>query len=1261
MRTFMRPVAAIYQTEVVSGSLLMRHFAGFWKRGALLAALLFATFSCTAQEFRATLTGEVSDSTGALVPGATVTATNIDSGTVYKGTTTGKGVYYINYVLPGSYTVVAEAKGFKTAKQDRVTLLTAQTFNQNFALSIGSAGETVEVTGAPPQLETTTASGGTIISSRDLENVPVNGGVAYGLISTTPSSQDNSGSTNGYQTSNAYSIGGGIQGNNQFTLNGTNITSQFGYDNHNPGEWTVSPNIDSIEEVNVMTTTYDARFGRTSGGTINVVSKSGGNQWHATGRYAYQDSFLNANSYQNNLAGAPRNGELQHQFWLTGGGPIFKNKLFVFGGFEGFHQKLAGSTFANVPPAYLRPGYQGNTGVNFGLVQSLDAQEFSNGLPIFQPGSAQCLDGGAVTTCNSNHVAQQMFANDTIPGSQINATAAALIQFIPLPNVAGQLDSITGSNYFAVTPYKLNYNQPQVRVDYNLTDRTKLYSYFLYWKGNLYQTNNGLTGIAANGSISQIKQNYIATQDVTHVFSPTLTGDFKIAFDRFFNESPDGDLSQQTNPSTIGLSMPLPGITTSEYLPEINFNDQWGTGFRARTGDNTIFGNQGNPDVTNNYAFNVDFTKVHGAHTLEFGGEIDEFQYGGFPDSGGHPNGSFNFDSGWTQYNPHNASCWPASPGGSNSNTCNAQQPNGSAIASLYLGEPSSGGIDWIGSIDEGYPVYSVYFQDNWRVTPKLTFNVGLRYDVQRGLRERHNNLNRGLCLTCVNPLTNDATYQSNVANSANSAAWAAAGITPSSLQQVLGGIQFAGTDGQSRDAYNTDWSNAGPRFGFAYALNSKTVIRGGYGIMYSYGLEGGSSVGEAQSTNYTSSTDGGNTPTNYFQTGNPFASGLLKPTGNSLGLLTDVGNNGVQVDFPDRKIPIEQILSLGFQHEFPWGIVLDTRYAGNLTNRLRTFLWVNGTATLAQQNQAIANPAYFNQQVPNPYYGVAGISGPGQCGTTVEAVSLLLPLSQYCSPGGTGLVGEYNAPIGGNFYHALETKLNKRVFGSGGQGLSLQIAYTYSKNIDEDGYRNGWPYQDASRIHQLNGLDRTNILAVTSVYNLPFGKGGLFLNHSGRVVDSLVGGWVVSGVFRAQGGSPVQLNTGWLYTCSHSYKPAGGSTLGHWFSTAGSNPDSCWQQLSPYELQPINSTTDAVRNPTIPQLDMSLQKSARIYGRLNLDVRLDAFNATNAVLFGGPDTNPGDGPAIFNSGSGWSGFGTVGSQQQNNPRILQLSGKISF
>lgn len=899
--------------------------------------------------------------------------------------------------------------------------------------------------------------------------------------------------------------------------------------------------------------------------------------------------------------------------------------------------------------------------MNFGLVQSLDAAEFSNGLPIFQPGTAFCLDGGPATACNSNHVGQQRFANDTIPGALINPTSVAVLKYIPLPNIAGAENLVRGSNYFASTPGILNYNQPQVRVDYNLTDKTKLYSYFIYWKGVQFRSTNGLNGLAAHGNINWVHQSWVATQDITHVFSPTFTGDFKVAYNRFYSRTPNGDLTTQTNPSTIGLAMPLPATTSSVYLPEFNISDGWGTGF---LNNQTIFGNQPNPDVTNNYTVNIDFTKTHSSHTIEFGGEIDEFQFGGFPSGGGHANGSFNFNSGWTQFNPHAANCWPLTANSSNSNGCNNQQPNGSSLASFYLGRPAGGAVDWIGSIMEGYPVFSGYFQDNWRLSPKMTMNLGIRYDVQRGLRERHNNLNRGLCLTCVNPLTNDSTYQANVTNLANNRLWTAAGISPASLQQVTGGVQFAGTNGQSRNAYDTDWSNIGPRFGFAYQIDSKTVIRGGYGVMYSYGLEGGSSAGLSQTTSYTSSLDGGNTPTNYFQTGSPFATGLLPPTGTSLGLLTNVGNGGISVDFPNRKIPIEQIMSLGFQRELPGHTVLEVKYAGNFTKRLRTFLWLNGTATLAQQQQAQANPAYFDQQVPNPYYGVKGVSGPGQCGTstTVNAVALILPLSQYCSPGGRGLVGQYNAPIGGNFYNALETQITKRVFGQRGKGFSYQIAYTYSKNTDEDGYRNGWPYQDIERIHQLNGIDRTHVLAVTSVYDLPFGRDGLLLTHSSRLVETLAGGWALSGVFHAQSGTPVGINTGWNYTCpTYNLKPAGGSTLGHWYSTAGSNPTQCWSRVTPYQLQPLVSTTAQVRTPTIPQLDMSLQKSAQIFENTNLELRLDAFNSTNSVLFGSPNTDPGAGPATFNAVSGWSGFGTISYQQQNAPRVLQISGKVSF
>ncbi len=1248
-----------------------------WIYGTWIFVLCLACGIGNAQDFRVTLTGQVTDPNGATLKGAEISVVNVDSGTSYTALTTDKGVYSIPYVLPGNYKITATATGFKAAVQDKVVLLASQVFNQNFKLEIGSVGQQVVVTTTPPQLETSNGSGNTVIDARQLSNVPLNGGQAYSLIGTTPGSQftsqagpgGNSG-TRGWDVSNSYTIGGGIVGNNQFTLNGTNITSQTGYGNHSPGEWTISPNIDSIQEVNVMTTTYDARFGRTSGGTVNVVTKSGGDQYHGNARYAYEGALMSANTFTNNLDGTPLQDQTQNQFWITAGGPIIKDKLFAFFGFEGYRQSRAGTLLTNVPPAFLRPGYNGNPGVNFALVQQLDPAEFPTGLPIYQPGSAYCLDGGPVTSCNSNHVAQVPFAGDALPGSMINPTATAVLKYIPLPNIPGAQNLVRGSNYVGHTPDLYDYNQPQVRVDYNLTEKTKLYSYFVYWKGTEFRSNNGLNGVAANGNINWLHQNWVATQDVTHVFSPSLIGDFKISYDRFLVGAPDGDLSKQTDPTTIGLQMPLPGTTSSKYLPEFHVNDGWGTGL---LGQSTIFGNQSNIDVTNGYTLDADLTKTAGAHTFEFGGEIDEFQYGN-PGSIGSANGNFGFGSGYTQYNPHNAACYPQQAGtgtdAGNSNTCSSNAPNGSALASLYLGVPSGtasnngpGGVDWNRTIFEGQPVYAIYFQDNWRVNHRLTLNLGLRYDVQRGLRERHNYLNAGLCLTCVNPLTNNATYQANVANGANDAAWAAAGINASSLATVMGGIQFAGANGVSRDAYNTDWSNVGPRFGFAFAVDPKTVVRGGYGVMYSFGLEGGSSLGAYQSTNYTASTDGGNTPTSNFRSGAPFASGLNQPIGNSLGLLTDVGNGGVQVDFPNRKIPMEQILSLGFQRELPGGWVLDARFAGNYSSRLRTFLWINGTATLPQIKAVIANPQIYNQQVPNPYYGVAGISGPGQCGTgtTVSAVALLLPLSQYCSPGGNGLVGQYNSPQGRNWYDGLEVKVDKRVYGRTGHGLSLQSSYTYSKTINGDGYQNGWPYQDATQQHWLAGTDRTHVVSATGVWDLPVGRGAMLYSNPGPVLGLLVNGWTASGVFNAQSGTPVSVPTGYSYVCpGTSYKPKGGTSVGQgrWFS----GNSSCFQQLPTYGLAYLSGTSAQVRNPTIPTLDTSVQKTTPIHGDKYLfTLKLDAFNTMNSVLFGGPNTNPGAGPAQYQAGSGWSGFGTVGSGQTNFPRILQVSGNISF
>ena len=418
-------------------------FASPWSPIRHLAILILLAGSITqAQEFRAVLTGQVTDPSGAVIGDVTVSAVNIATGTSYTNKTTDKGVYYIPYVLPGTYTVTAEATGFKTFIQHNVLLLAAQTYAQNFNLAVGGVTEKVEVTDAPPQIETASASGGTVLDSRELENVPLNGSQIYMLLGTTPGSQFTQTSfgtggysgTRGWDVTNAYTLGGGVVGNNQFTLNGTNITQQTAAQN-GAGSWIVSPNIDALQETNVMTTSYDARYGRTSGGTVNMVTKSGGNQFHGTADEAYEGALMNANNYENNLTGTPRGGWVQNQFNITAGGPVKRNRLFFFFGFEGYRESLSAQVLEHVAPAYERPGYNGNSGVDFSLIQTLDPAEYPAGVPIYQPGTAYCVTGGPATGCGGNSLAQVQFPGNAIPGNQINSVGVALLKYVPLPNI----------------------------------------------------------------------------------------------------------------------------------------------------------------------------------------------------------------------------------------------------------------------------------------------------------------------------------------------------------------------------------------------------------------------------------------------------------------------------------------------------------------------------------------------------------------------------------------------------------------------------------------------------------------------------------------------------------------------------------------------------------------------------------------------------------------------------------------------------------
>lgn len=1316
-------------------------------RGIRVCAIAFSIMSCLllvfsqpsfAQEFRATLTGQVTDPDGDVVPGVKITATNKDTGSVYTAVTSDAGVYYIPYVVPGTYTVRAEAEGFRTVVQDNVLLLASKYFAQNFKMPIGTVQEKIEVTTAPPILETANASGGTILNEKTLENVPVNGRQVYMLIGTTPGSQftqqqfgpgGNSG-TRGWDVTNQYIIGGGVNpadtsgGFNQFTLNGTNITQQTTYDNQNAGTWNVSPNLDAIQEVNVMTTTYDARYGRTTGGTVNIVSKNGTNVFHGTAYEGYRDGNLfDANTTTNvYISGAPTQQQVENQFTGTFGGPIIKNKLWFFFSFEGYRQSIYNTITANVPPAYLRPGYNGNNGVDFSLVQTMDPGFNANGkqadpyvlygLTLYQPGdsttasnpnNAICSTGGPVTSCSQNSVVYPNAyaggananpitgaAGSLLPAAQMNPTALAILKagYIPLPNIGGAQNYVGGfgepNNFFAVTPDLYSYNQPMIRVDYNTSDKTKWYSFFEWQKGHEYRTGNGLTGIAANGNINWTRENWAASQDMIHTFSNTFMGDFKLSFSRFVAAVPDGDLSAAKPATAIGLNMPLPPTTAIKDFPEYNIG-----------GLPTIFGNSNNLDATTNVTFDADFTKSKGAHNIHFGGGVAYFTYGN-PGNAGNANGFFGFSGRWTQSDPFNSNCYqPANfNGGAPTNLGSAcsgsYAPNGSGWADFLLGLPTSGGsgssssgVNWNDSLFDYQPVWNAYAQDDWRVNHRLTLNLGIRYDVQIGLKERYNELPRGLCLTCVNPITYDGIFKANVANSANIAAWQAAGIDPASISTVYGGTVLAGHNGQPRNAYNTDWANVGPRIGFAYALNPKTVFRGGWGYMYGAGLEGGAPIGYQQTTNYIDTVNdynptlGGAAPgvasAGPYGIGNPYPAspayplGLLPPVGAASGMLSGVGNGGITVDTPVRKIPKTQVMSFGVQHEFPSQITLDARWAGNYASNLRALLWYNGSISYGQLQYALAQgSSVYSKQVPNPYYGVFSESFPGGCGTspTVSALALLLPYSQYCSPGGAGPVGEYNDPIGRNWYNGMEVKLTKRTT----HGLTFNVAYTWEKIINGDGYQNGYPYQDANEIHWLSTYDRTNVFTITGVYDLPVGKGREFLTNAPRVVDYALGGWTLGWTFAAQSGTPVQLNQGFNYFCS--FAPPHGSSVGQWINPAIAT-QACFESVphiggSAYTYNTTPNTTNLVRNPTVPDLDLSVEKAFKISERFSFTFRGEAFNALNSVLLGGPDTTPTDGPAtLFNNTttkrSYWTGFGTVGPNQLNFPRNLRVSGKITF
>lgn len=1161
---------------------------------ALMVSLPFAAF---AQEFRATLLGTVTDPSGSPVPNALVRATQVDTNQTTEVKTTTLGLYTIPFLNPGVYNLEVTASGFKGFKISEITLRTADKRELPVTLQVGEMSQEVTVSAEVDTVETATASRGLNFDPLKTQSYPLNGRQTYMLMALTPGvifTQEQFGAqgfsgTRGWDVNNSYKINGGRTGSSQFLLNGAPISDK-------DGNWQIAPNVEAVQEFKVMTNTYDAQYGRFTGGIVNTTVKAGTNDWHGSAFEFFRNSVLDANTTQNNEAGADRGKHNQHQFGGVVGGPLRKDKDFVFFSFEGWREVVPFNKISDTVPMDLR-----------------DGQHFSEyGFKIYDPmTTAPCTGGPDV--CKGSTYIRQPFPNNVIPQSRISPIGAKILSYYPTPN--GPDPNALSQNYFATANTgRYEYNQPMGRWDHVLGENDRIYGLFTYWHGTEFRNQSGFPPPAEYGDIfsARTNQNYIA--DWTHVMGPTMVFDLRASFGRFTSRFPR-TRAFDFGPKDLGMNNMIhaPSVTYA-LAPRIELDNF------SQVFDNSIDWN-----TYNQYDILPSLTWTRNKHSFHFG---FEFNYTAKGNGGtGLANGTFKFDRGWTQQ------------------LSNYSQGSfdGSQVASLLLGAPASGSIEYNDTFYRTRPYYAVYVQDDWKVSPRITLNLGLRYDVQIPWLERYNRLNGGFDATTKNPYSDQVVANWNQVKAQYDAANPGVKYPyPAAPAALYGGLLFPGVGGQPSRPYDTDWTGIAPRAGIAWQIGPRTVLRAGGGMFYQPQTQENTTSGFSQTTNYATSLDGITPATGIRSSGpytleNPFPTGLLPIGGSSLGLSTNVGNG---IGFDSRKVPMPRSYqySFGFEHQLPWAMVAELSYTGNITVK-NTYGYQMGNVPYDQFLRAQQDPSYLDRQIPNPYYGVLPETSDFGRSPSISAYQLYRNFPLFNG------IQSYTLPKGRYRYDALQFKLEKRVLSSAKTGLlTFVLSYSFSKSYEENHRLNDWNMNEPL-IHEVDYQDKPQNIAFSGVWDLPIGTGRQWVNARSPVAKALANDWRFTWIYTYYSGYPV----GWpdlVNACGTWDAPAGGNPFDHWFN----NDKSCYSQRAPYTLRTAPDRFGNIRNPAEPQLNLSVEKTLRFGERYAMILRGESFNVTNTPIYPGPNTD-------FNSPQ----FGMVPHQQQNFPRLVQLAAKFTF
>jgi hypothetical protein len=1142
------------------------------------------------QTTTATLRGTVTDSTGAVLSGASVSLTGQDNGISRTLTTDATGGFAIRLLPPATYNLKVEAKGFETYSQQGISLLPGQTAVQNVQLTIGSETQQVVVSGQAPLLNSNDANLSAEITSKQVVDLPLNLRNVYGLATLNSSVQNSTESqkVNGGGTQDTadqdisfLNFGGGFFGTTAFLLDGIWDTAS------DWGAVVYVPSVDSVEEFKIQTNSFTAQYGFSTGNVINVVTKSGSSDFHGDVYEFLRNDKLDANSYFNNFNGLPKPSFRRNQFGISAGGPLYipkiyeqRQKTFIFALYEGLRQSTPATFTATVPTAAFRTG-------DFSAL--LDGQVGTDALgrpilrgQLYNPFSTRAITAGRVDpatglVATSSGYIRDPFSNNQIQ-SAINPVGAALSKFYPAPTNSG-----LANNYAASASAPASSNEYLIRVDHNISDATRIYG---RWAQKFeYKTNSptfyGSNNPAGPGNVRP-NNRFSLVMGVSHIFNANNAMSANAGLNRWAEGSETQgypfDQSSVGLPSSLNANSPIfPIINTEGQAPLGPVQGDEGTAFR------------------NVGSLSVDFTRTQGKHDLSFGFMGALMQN----NSTNLPSTTFSFDHGFT-----------AGP-----NPSQSSANSGFGFASLLLGTASSGSTanNFNPAVTKKY--WGFYGQDNWRATPTLTLNLGLRYEWQQPPTERDNR-QAYFDYTAPNPIS------------------AAIGST------VPGELVYNG-DGHRRGLYSTSYTNVAPRFGFTEQALPKLVFRGGYGIFFApQYFGGGYNPGFSQSTPYTGSIDGGLTP--FTTLSNPFPPGLIAPTGRSLGGLQDVGFSTTGVP-SGRRSPYIQQYSLGLQYAFTANDVLTVSYVGNHGTHL----------LLSSFNHSELNPSYLSQRdgllvpVANPYYGHIASSGCGLNQPTLPKGQLLQPFSQYCG------VSEPQAPVGFSLYNALLADYNHRFH----NGLNLLVSYTYSKFLDNVEGSNNWAivgdqgvrnYYNLAQEKSVDGTDTPHSLVINYIYELPVGRGKKFGGNLNRAADAVVGGWQVSGITSLKSGIPLGITGGGnsnLFGGNQRPNLVGDPHLTHktineWFNTAAFSP------AAPYTFGNSPRYYSDLRAPGYDNWDASLEKFWYLPKEIRLQGRAEFYNFFNHPNFYAPDTGITDGS-----------FGTI--RQAFASRSIQFAMKL--